>query len=350
MNMQFRIDDRLIGQGQPVLIVMEVAQAHDGSLGTAHAFIDLAAETGADAVKFQTHIAAAESTRLEPFRVKFSRQDATRYDYWKRMEFTPEQWQGLADHAREKGLLFLSSPFSNEAVDLLEDCGVPAWKVGSGEIANDILLARLIATGKPILLSTGMSSWEEIDAAVRRIQDAGVPLMLYQCTSAYPCRPEDTGLSLIQAMQKRYNIPVGLSDHSGRPYYGIAAAALGAASVEVHMTFSEYAFGPDVPASLGPEELKRLVEGIRLVERAMRHPAEKDQMAQQMASMRSMFGRSVVAKTHLQKDTVLTQAHLTVKKPAGGIPPADISLLLGKRLMRDLPMDALLSLDDVREV
>lgn len=347
--MQFSIGNKIIGAGQPVFIVMEVAQAHEGSLGTAHAFIDLAAEAGADAVKFQTHIASAESTRLEPFRVKFSRQDATRYDYWKRMEFIPEHWQGLADHARDKSLIFLSSPFSNEAVDLLEDCGVPAWKVGSGEIANDILLARLIATKKPILLSTGMSSWEEIDGAVERIQDAGVPVMLYQCTSAYPCRPEDVGLPLIPVMRERYKIPVGLSDHSGFPYYGIAAAALGAASIEVHMTLSEYAFGPDVPASLSPPELKRLVEGIRLVEKAMRNQVEKDRMAQQLMPMRSMFGRSIVAKMDLKRGMILTQKHLMVKKPAGGIPPSGISLFIGKQLVNDVPLDALLSLDDVRD-
>lgn len=347
--MDFKIGSNSIGAGQPVFIVMEVAQAHDGSLGTAHAFIDLAADAGADAVKFQTHIAAAESTKLEPFRVKFSRQDACRYDYWKRMEFSTEQWMGLASHAVENGLVFLSSPFSVEAIELLEKCGVPAWKVGSGEITNDILLNRMIETGKPILLSTGMSSWDEIDAVVQRIQGAGIPVMLYQCTSQYPCRPEDTGLAVIKTMQDRYGVPVGMSDHSGSPYVGIAAAALGAASVEVHMTLSEYAFGPDVPVSLVPMELKRLVEGIRLVEKAMQHPVEKDAMAEQLSSMRSMFGRSVVAGCDLKKNTILGREHLAVKKPAGGIPPSEISCLLGKRMVRDLPIDTILSLDDVQE-
>lgn len=348
--MRFFIGNKEVGEGRPVFIVMEVAQAHDGSLGTAHAFIDLAAVSGADAVKFQTHIAAAESTKHEPFRVKFSRQDASRYEYWKRMEFTLEQWQGLADHAREKGLIFLSSPFSCEAVDLLEKCEVAAWKIGSGEITNDILLARLVETGKPILLSTGMSSWKEIDTVVGRIMEAGIPLMVYQCTSTYPSRPEEVGLPLIKAMKERYSIPIGLSDHSGSPNYGIAATALGAASVEVHMAFSEYAFGPDVPVSLTPVNLKLLVDGIRMVEKAMQNSLEKDQLAQHLAHMRSMFGRSVVAKVDLKRDTVLSQTDLTVKKPAGGISPADIACLFGKRLIRDLPKDTVLSLDDVCEV
>ena len=140
------------------MVIGEVSQSHDGSLGMAHAFIDAIAKAGADAVKFQTHIAAAESTPQEPWRVKFSKQDASRYDYWKRMEFTSEQWQGLADHAQEKGLIFLSSPFSVEAVGLLERIGMPAWKVASGEVNNKVLLDAMLKTRKPILLSSGMST------------------------------------------------------------------------------------------------------------------------------------------------------------------------------------------------
>src|SRR2546421_10259699 len=145
------------GRGDGCLIIGEVARTTAGSLGLAHAFVDAIANAGADAVKFQTHIASAESTPSEPFRVKFSRQDKTRYDYWKRMEFTEEGWRGLAEHARERGVLFLSSPFSIEAVDLLERIGMPLWKIASGETSNSALLDRIIATGRPVLLSTGMS-------------------------------------------------------------------------------------------------------------------------------------------------------------------------------------------------
>ena len=140
------------------MIVAEVAQAHDGSLGSAHAFIDAIANAGADAVKFQTHIAAAESTPAEPWRVKFSYQDATRYDYWKRMEFTEAQWLGLKNHAEERKLLFLSSPFSMEAVELLQRIGIRAWKIASGELTNVPMLGRIVESGLPIILSSGMSS------------------------------------------------------------------------------------------------------------------------------------------------------------------------------------------------
>lgn len=191
--LQFEIGERLVGEKTPCLIVGEVAQAHDGSLGTAHAFIDAIASAGADTVKFQTHIAHAESSAQEPFRVKFSQQDATRYDYWKRMEFTEEQWQGLANHARQCGLLFLSSPFSEEAVDMLERIGMPAWKVASGEVSNTLLLERIAATGKPVLLSTGMSPIAEIDRSVAWIKERNLPLAVFQCTSKYPLMPEHVG-------------------------------------------------------------------------------------------------------------------------------------------------------------
>ena len=160
------------------LIIAEVGLAHDGSLGLAHAFIDEIARNGADAVKFQTHIADAESTPGEPFRVRFSPQDATRYDYWKRMEFSEGQWRELSEHARRKGLIFLSTPFSFEAVELLARLGMPAWKVGSGEVTNVPMLARMAATGRPLLISSGMSSWEELDRAVSTASQAGAPVAL----------------------------------------------------------------------------------------------------------------------------------------------------------------------------
>ena len=155
------------------MIIAEVAQAHDGSLGTAHAYIDAAARAGADAVKFQTHIAAAESSPAEPWRVKFSLQDATRYDYWRRMEFTEEQWAGLRMHADETGLIFLSSPFSVEAAEMLLRVGMRAWKIASGEVNNVPLFECITATRLPVLLSTGMSRLAEIDRAVERVGAAG---------------------------------------------------------------------------------------------------------------------------------------------------------------------------------
>ncbi|MEI2740094.1 MAG: N-acetylneuraminate synthase family protein [Chitinophagaceae bacterium] len=195
--------------GDRCLIVGEIAQAHDGSLGMAHAFVDSIANAGADAVKFQTHIACAESTPAEPWRVKFSRQDASRYEYWQRMEFTEEQWHGLKQHATDRGLIFLSSPFSVEAVELLKRVGVAAWKVASGEVTTPSIFERMAETGLPLLLSTGMSSLTEIDEAVARIQARNLPFAVLQCTSAYPCPPEKVGLNLIPVFRERYQSVCG---------------------------------------------------------------------------------------------------------------------------------------------
>lgn len=326
------------------LVIGEVAQAHDGSLGTAHAFIDAIAAADADAVKFQTHIAAAESTPGEPWRVRFSPQDASRYEYWMRMEFTAEQWAGLKTHAEERGLLFLSSPFSVEAAQMLEGLGIQAWKVASGEVGNPLLFDFLVGTGKPVLMSTGMSPLAEIDAAVKRVQ---APLAVLQCTTAYPCPPEKVGLNLLPFFRERYGCAVGLSDHSGTIYPGLAAVTLGADVLEVHVTLSREAFGPDVPASLTTAELRQLVEGVRFLDRALANPVDKDDMAGEMEPLRRMFTKSVVARRDLAADTILAEEHLAVKKPGGGIPAARLPELIGGRLRRAVRSDEPLREEDL---
>ena len=331
-----------------VLIIAEVAQAHDGSLGTAHAYVDAVAKAGADVVKFQTHIAAAESTPHEPWRVRFSPRDETRYEYWKRMEFTEKEWLGLRKHALKVGVDFLSSPFSVEALELLERVEVMGWKVASGEVRNLALLNRMAATGLPVFLSTGMSALAEIDEAVALLQEREVAeITVMQCTSAYPTPPERLGLDLLPFFRERYGCSVGLSDHSGAIWPSLAAVTLGADVVEVHVTFSRYAFGPDVPASVTMDELAQLVVGVRYLERARSHPVDKDAAAEELAPMRQLFMKSVVARRPLVTGTVLARDDLAVKKPGTGIPAERLDSLLGRRLARDLAEDALLSVDDL---
>lgn len=321
------------------LVIGEVGQAHDGSLGLAHAFIDAIANAGAGAVKFQTHIAAAESTPGESWRIKFSYQDETRYEYWRRMEFTEEQWRGLAAHAGERGLMFMSSPFSLEAVELLSRVGVQAWKIASGEVTDTVLLERVAESGLPVLVSTGMSNLSEIDAAVETLKARAAPFAILQCTSAYPCPPEKIGLNVISELRERYRCPVGLSDHSGTIYPGLAAAALGIDVLEVHVTMSREMFGPDVPTSVTTAELSRLVEGIRFIETVNAHPVDKDAMAGELAPMRDRFTKSVVARVDLPAGVVLAEEHLAIKKPGKGIPPSRIPDLLGRRLTRAVKAD-----------
>jgi N-acetylneuraminate synthase len=329
------------------LVIAEVAQSHDGSLGQAYAFIDAAARAGADVIKFQTHIAAEESTLAEPWRVRFSKQDDTRLDYWRRMEFTESQWIGLKEHADAAGIRFLSSPFSLRAVDMLERLGMPAWKVASGEIANFQLLDAMIATQLPIILSTGMSPWSEIDAAVARVRASGNDLTVMQCTSEYPCPPERTGLGVLAQLRERYGCRVGISDHSGRIYCGIAAAALGAKLIEVHVAFSREMFGPDVPASITFEELKQLTEGVQFVDAALSHPIDKDAIAAEKSNLRSIFGRSIVAARDLASGTTLSTDVLALKKPGTGLPESQLTALLGRRLSKPLSRDQQLKLDDI---
>jgi N,N'-diacetyllegionaminate synthase len=329
------------------LIIGEVALTHDGSLGLAHAFVDAIANAGADAVKFQTHIAAAESTPSEPFRVKFSRQDHTRYDYWKRMEFTEEGWRGLADHARERGILFLSSPFSIQAVELLDRIGMPLWKIASGETSNAMLLERILDTGKPVLLSTGMSPLEEVDAAVARVQARHVDVGVFQCTTAYPCPPEKVGLNLIPFYRERYGCWVGLSDHSATIYPGLAAATLGIDMLEVHVTLSREMFGPDVVASVTAQELRQLVDGIRFIERMNAHPLDKDASAKETAPLRKLFTRSLVANADLPAGTVIAREHVAIKKPGTGLAPDRLDEIIGRRLARPVVADQVLAAEDI---
>lgn len=329
------------------IVVGEVAQAHDGSLGFAHAFIDAIARAGADAVKFQTHIASEESTPGEPWRVPFSPQDRTRYDYWKRMEFAEEAWRGLKRHADDRGLWFLSSPFSAAAVDLLDRVGVAAWKIASGEASNFPLLERIGRDGRPILLSTGMSAIAEIDRAVASVQVRNASLAVLQCTSSYPCPPEKVGLNMIPFFRARYGCAAGLSDHSGTIYPGLAAAVLGAEVLEVHVTLSPEMFGPDVPSSVTTADLAKLVEGVRFLEKMLNHPVDKDASAGEAAPLRRLFTKSVVARVDLAAGTTLSLDHLTAKKPGTGIPAARLADLLGARLRRDLKADDILTEEDL---
>jgi N-acetylneuraminate synthase len=343
----FQIGDRRIGAGAPALIVAEVAQAHDGSLGAAHAFIDAVAESGAEAVKFQVHIAAEESTPGEPWRVRFSRQDATRYEYWKRMEFSAPQWLELADHARERGLLFLVSPFSVAAVEMMERIGVPAWKIGAGEVATPDLAEAVLQTRKPVLLSSGMSPWAELDAAVERIRAKDIPFAVYQCTTAYPCPPERIGFNVLAELRQRYECPVGLSDHSGVAAAGLAACALGADLVEVHVTFSRQAFGPDVPASLTFEDLRVLVDGARFIGRALGAPVDKDAEAAALGDMRTVFRKRVVARTDLPAGHRIAPGDVAFKKAAAGAPADRAAAVAGRVLRRAVRADEGIGDNDV---
>ena len=344
---QFSIGGKTVGQGCPCFLIAEIGLSHEGSLGIARAGIDAAADAGVDAVKFQTHIAEAESTRDEAFRVRVFPQDATRQDYWRRTQFTEDEWLDLRRHAQDRDLVFLSSPFSLEAVHLLQRVGVQGWKIASGETNNLEMLKGMIDSDLPFLVSTGMSYLNEIDETVRLLQDRRVPFILYQCTNRYPCPPEHLGLNLLQEFQARYGCLVGLSDHSGKIGAGLAASTLGACSLEVHVTFHRKFFGPDVSSSLPFEELALLADNLRYLEAARAHPVDKDEESRSLESVRSLFTKSVVAAIDLPAGVVLAPVHLAIKKPGTGIPAKELPSLFGKKTVRALKADEILTWNDI---
>lgn len=313
-------------------IIAEIGQAHEGSLGILHSYIDAIATTGVDAIKFQTHIAAAESSQYEPFRIKFSYEDDTRYDYWERMGFTFEQWVGIKEHCERVGLEFISSPFSQTAVDWLEKLQVKRYKIGSGEVNNLLMLQKIALTQKQVLLSSGMSSFEELDASVDFLKKLGSDMVIFQCTTSYPTPPERIGLNVITDLIKRYDLPVGLSDHSGSIYPSVAAVAMGASYLEFHATFDRRMFGPDTTSSLTIDEIKQLVDGVRLVETSLNNPIDKTNNSA-FEGLKKIFEKSLALNKDLPAGHILTFEDLETKKPSGyGISAKDFETIIGKTL------------------
>ncbi|AOW19511.1 N-acetylneuraminate synthase family protein [Urechidicola croceus] len=330
-------------------IIAEIAQAHDGSLGIAHSYIDALSKTGVDTIKFQTHIAEAESSIYEPFRVKFSKQDATRFEYWKRMEFNLNQWKEIKKHCDEVGLEFMSSPFSNAAVDLLEEVGVKCYKVGSGEVNNLLLLEKIAQTGKPIIISSGMSSLSELDTTVAFLKERNLEYSILQCTTSYPTSPEQYGLNVIQELKERYQVPIGFSDHSSSIESCIAATALGAEILEFHVVFDKEMFGPDAKSSLTIAETSLLVNGVRNIEKALQNPIDKNNNFQ-FSDLKQIFEKSLAVNKDLDIGHVLTFSDLETKKPKGyGILASDYKNVIGKTLNKPMKKWDFLNIEDINE-
>lgn len=325
-----------------VLIVAEVGSVHDGSLGQAGRLVEEAAAAGADAVKFQTHIAEAETLRDAPSPAYF--QAEPRYEYFERTAFDLAGWRRISAACAEADVRFASSPFSVEAVELLEAAGVELYKVASGEVTNLPLLRAIRATGKPVLLSSGMSDLAELDAAVAALD--GAPVTVLQCTSMYPCPPEGIGLNLLAELRARYARPVGLSDHSQGLAASIAAVALGATAIEKHFTLSRRMYGSDAPLATEPDDFAQMVADIRAVERMLASPVDKDDL-RPVFEMKRIFEKSLVTRVDIPAGTVLSEEHLTAKKPGSGIRVDRIDTVLGRRARRSVPAGALLRAEDL---
>ena len=317
-------------------IIAEIGQAHEGSLGILHSYIDALSTTGVDAIKFQIHIAEAESSQYEPFRIKFSYEDDTRYEYWRRMEFTLEQWKEIKQHCDEVGLEFISSPFSNMAVDWLEEIGTEKYKIGSGEVSNFLMLEKIANTGKDIILSSGMSSFIELDETVEFLKQFSNQLSILQCTTKYPTSAEDIGLNVIGELQLRYGLPIGFSDHSSTIYPSLAAISLGAKILESHAVSDKNMFGPDSKSSLTIDEIKSLVEGVRFIEKSLLNRVDKSDNSS-FVELKNIFEKSLAINKDKEIGDTIVFDDLESKKPYGyGIPAREYREVIGKKLTKKL--------------
>jgi N-acetylneuraminate synthase len=326
-----------------ISLIAEIGSVHDGSFGNAQKLIEAAAACGADAVKFQTHIAEAETLRDAPMPPYF--RGEPRFEYFQRTGFSREQWRALKAHCTAYGVAFLSSPFSIEAVELLEEVGAERYKVPSGEVTNIPLLERIARAGKPALLSSGMSDWAELDAAVAVLKKGG-PLTVLQCSSAYPCPPERVGLNVMVEMRRRYGTAVGLSDHTEGFAAALAAAALGASVIEKHFTFSRAMYGSDAANAMEPADFARLAHGLREVAAMLAHDVDKNDVGG-YREMKTIFEKSIVTARAIPAGTALTRGDLAYKKPGDGIVASRYAEVLGRRLRRALPADHKLALGDL---
>ena len=328
-------------------LIAEIGQAHDGSLGILHSYIDNLSETGIETIKFQMHIAEAESSKYEPFRVNFSYEDNSRYDYWKRMEFTPDQWKDVKSHCEDKKLEFLCTPFSLQAVDVLESLNVNRYKIGSADAGNRMLLDKVASTEKNVILSTGMISLEELDHTVEIFIKRNIDLTLMYCVSKYPSEMSDINLKSISVLKERYGLKVGFSDHSGSIWPLVAACSLGADIAEFHAVYDKNMFGPDSSASLTISEISSLTEARNNINLFSKNNNEEE-YEKHVENLHAVFGRSLSVNKDLQKGHILTVDDFESKKSGGkGVSSNDFIKFLGKEINTDMKKWDLLSEDDI---
>ena len=338
---------RLVGPSQPCLIIAEAGVNHNGSLELACQLVDAAARAGADAVKFQTFRAEAVVTPQAPkaqYQLANTGGTESQFAMLKRLELLPEHHRTLLERCRRRGILFLSTPFDRASADLLEDLDLPAFKIPSGEITNRPLLEHIAAKGRPVILSTGMSSLEEVARAVDILRAGGSPeIVLLHCVSNYPADPRDVNLRAMATMARAFGLPVGYSDHTLGVEAALAAVALGASVIEKHFTLDRGLPGPDHPASAEPAELAALVRGARVVEAALGH-GRKEPAASE-ANTREVARRSLVAAVDIPAGAALGPEMVALRRPGSGLAPERLGEVLGRRARRGIAAGELLALE-----
>jgi len=348
MPLRIRIGDRWIGEGEPCFVIAEAGANHNRDFAMAVELIDVAAEAGADAVKFQTYSAETLYSKHTP---RFSYLEGVSaketWDLIKEIEL-PRAWQAdLAAHAARRGIRFLSTPFDHRAVDELAALGVPAFKIASFEIVDLPLIGYAAAQGRPMILSTGLASYEDIADALGACAAAGNrEVALLQCASLYPAPPARMNLRAMATMRQAFGRPVGLSDHSLGIHVAVAAAGLGASIVEKHFTLDRRLPGPDHPFAIEPGELRDMVRQIHEVEAALGDGLKLGPAPEEM-EMHEKARRSLIAARAIPRGAVIDRSMIVIKRPGTGIRPKLIDLVVGRVARVDIAEDAVLTWDMV---
>ena len=343
-----RIGNRIIGEGSPCFIIAEAGVNHNGEVDLAKSLIDIAKNADADAVKFQTfkteEIMVKETPKAEY--QKETTGEGTQYEMIKKLELSEKDFKELAGYAKQKGIIFLSTPFDEESADLLEKLNVPAFKIGSGDLTNMPLLEYIAKKDKPMIISTGMSTLDEVRDAVNAVKNAGNnQIILLHCTSNYPAKIEDCNLRAMQTLEKEFDVPVGYSDHTLGIVVPIAAVAMGACIIEKHFTLDKNLPGPDHKASLEPNELKEMVKQIRIAEKAL--GTGKKKPANSEIEIQKVARKSIVAKVNIAKGSIITKEMLTVKRPGTGLVPKYYYKIVGKKAKKNIKENELINWDMV---
>jgi sialic acid synthase SpsE len=341
-----KIADRVVGAGAPSFIVAEAGANHNRDLGMARELIAVASEAGADAVKFQTYSAETLYSRRTPdFSYLKALTDRSTWQLIKDIEL-PREWQAeLAAEARKRGILFMSTPFDRQAVDELDALGVPAFKIASFEIVDLPLVRYAAVRGRPMIISTGLADYEDVQDVVSACRSEGNDhVVLLQCASLYPAPPSRINLRAMETMRRAFGVPVGLSDHTLGIHVSVAAAALGASVIEKHYTLSRQLEGPDHPFAIEPGELRDLVRQVREVEAAL-GDGRKLGPAPDELEMHQKARRSLVAACAIPRGVVIGPEMLTIKRPGFGIKPKHAALVIGRVARRDIDEDEVVTWD-----
>jgi len=346
-----KIADKLVGEGEPCFIIAEAGVNHNGDVNMAEKLIDAAKDAGADAVKFQTFKAESMVTRdaeKASYQKETTHRDESQYEMIKKLELTNRDFEELFAYAQKKGIVFLSSPFDEESVNLLDKLGVPAFKVASGEITNFPLIRQIAKRGKPIVLSTGMSTLAEIDEALQFITGEGIgDIVLLHCITSYPAKVEVMNLKAMETLRHVFKLPVGLSDHTIGITIPIAAVALGACVIEKHFTLDRKLPGPDHRASLEPAKLRQMIKAIRDVESAMGDGIKKP--SEQEEEIKKVTRRSIVAITDIPSGVVITKDMIGIKRPGSGIEPRYLHEVVGSISKTRIERDETVTRDKLKE-